>query len=119
MAAESQDDDGTGNPLGRFSFDKEFAGDLTGNGRGLMLSAGSPAKGSAGYVAMERVNGTLGGRRGSFVLQHTATMHGGVNSLSIHVVPATGTGELAGLTGTFTIIIEGKKHSYEFDYELA
>ncbi len=84
-----------------------------------MLGAGSPTKGSAGYVAMERVNGTLGGRRGTFVLQHTGTMQGGVNSLSIHVVPETGTGELTGLTGRFAIIIEGKKHSYEFDYDLS
>ncbi len=119
MTPESPDDDGSGNPLGRFSFDKLFSGDLAGSSRGLMLGAGSPTKGSAGYVAMERVNGTLGGRRGTFVLQHTGTMQGGVNSLSIHVVPETGTGELTGLTGRFAIIIEGKKHSYEFDYDLS
>ncbi len=119
MTPESPDDDGSGNPLGRFSFDKQFAGDLAGVSRGLMLAAGSPAKGSAGYVAMERVNGTLAGRKGTFVLQHTATMHAGANSLSIHVVPESGTGDLAGLTGDFTIIIEGKKHSYDFSYELA
>ncbi len=119
MAVEPQDDDGSGNPLGRFSFDKQFSGDLAGTSRGLMLSAGSPAKGSAGYVAMERVTGALAGRAGSFVLQHTATMHRGVNTLLIHVVPETGTGALAGLSGKFAIIIEGKKHSYEFDYDFA
>lgn len=119
MAPDAADDDGSGNPLGRFTFDKQFSGDLAGSSRGLMLSAGSPAKGSAGYVAMERVNGSLAGRTGTFVLQHTATMHAGVNTLSIHVVPATGTGGLAGLTGQFAIIIDGKKHSYEFDYELS
>ena len=118
LAPVATDDDRIGNPLGRFSIEKRFSGDLTGTSTGEMLSAGSPAKGSAGYVAMERVNGALAGRSGSFVFQHSATMHRGVNRLSIQVVPATGTGELVGLSGTFAIVIEGGKHSYEFDYEL-
>ena len=118
VAPVSTDDDGSGSPLGRFSIEKQFSGDLTGTSTGEMLSAGSPAKGSAGYVAMERVNGVLAGHRGSFVFQHSATMHRGVNTLSIQVVPASGSGELAGLSGTFAIVIEGGKHSYEFDYEL-
>jgi uncharacterized protein DUF3224 len=118
LAPVSTDDDGTGNPLARFSIEKRFSGDLTGTSTGEMMSAGSPAKGSAGYVAMERVNGTLSGRTGSFVFQHSATMHRGVNTLLIQVVPATGTGELTGLAGTLAIVIEGGKHSYEFDYEL-
>ena len=80
-----------GDVVGRFSIDKRFDGDLTGNSKGEMLSAGSPAKGSAGYVAMESVTGTLAGREGTFVLQHTATMHRGTNQLSIHVVPQSGT----------------------------
>ena len=108
-----------GDAVGRFSIDKQFDGDLTGTSKGEMLSAGSPAKGSAGYVAMECVSGALGGRDGTFVLQHTATMHRGSNQLSIHVVPQSGTGGLAGLSGTFTIVIADGKHSYAFDYELA
>lgn len=84
-----------------------------------MLSAGSPRSGSAGYVAVERVSGTLHGRRGSFALQHGATMHRGSSSLSITVVPGSGTGELAGLHGTMNVIISGSRHSYEFDYECA
>ena len=119
LAPISSDDDGHGSPVGRFSIEKRFSGDLVGTSTGEMLSAGSPAKGSAGYVAMERVNGTLAGRSGSFVFQHSATMHRGVNTLSIQVVPASGTGDLAGLAGTFAIVIESGKHSYEFDYELA
>ena len=108
-----------GDAVGHFSIDKRFAGDLTGSGKGEMLSAGSPTKGSAGYVAMECVTGTLAGREGTFVLQHTATMHGGNSQLSIQVVPQSGTGGLAGLSGTFAIVIADGKHSYQFDYELA
>jgi Protein of unknown function (DUF3224) len=119
LTPQATDDDGSGNPLGRFALAKVFSGDLTGTSTGEMLGAGSPAKGAAGYVAMERVRGALAGREGSFVLQHTGTMHHGTNSLSIHVVPETGTGELSGISGQFVIIIEGKKHSYEFDYDIA
>ena len=115
----STDDDGKGSPIGRFSIEKQFNGDLTGISVGEMLSAGAPSQGSAGYVAMERVNGTLAGRRGTFVLQHSATMHRGVNSLSIEVVPASGSGDLSGLSGRLAVVIEDGKHSYEFDYELA
>ena len=112
-------DDGNGTPpLGRFAIEKRFSGDLAGTSTGEMLSAGSPATGSAGYVAMERVKCTLAGRSGSFVFQHSATMHRGANTLLIQVVPASGTGDLASLAGTFAIVIEGGKHSYEFDYEL-
>ncbi|MBS0583380.1 MAG: DUF3224 domain-containing protein [Proteobacteria bacterium] len=104
--------------LGRMAIDKQFHGELDATSRGEMLHAGS-AKGSGGYVAVERVTGTLGGRRGSFALQHNATMTNGVPSLNIIVVPGSGTGELAGLDGTMKIIIEaGGKHYYEFDYAL-
>ena len=118
LAPIPTEDDRNGSPVGRFSIEKRFSGDLTGTSTGEMLSAGSPAQGSAGYVAMERVKGTLAGRSGTFVFQHSATMHRGVNTLSIQVVPASGTGDLAGLAGTFAIVIEGGQHSYEFDYEL-
>ena len=118
LTPQPTDGDGS-NPVGRFSIDKRFSGALAGTSRGEMLSAGSPAKGSAGYVAIEYVTGTLDGLEGSFALQHNATMHRGENKLSIQVVPGSGAGRLAGLSGRFEIIIEAGKHSYNFDYELA
>jgi hypothetical protein len=104
--------------LARMSIDKQFRGDLEGTSAGEMLSAGTVTKGSAGYVAIERVSGTLAGRKGTFVLQHSATMNRGLPSLSIAVVPDSGTGELAGLTGEMMIVIEDGKHSYDFEYTL-
>ena len=109
--------DAGGAMLGRMSLDKQFHGDLEATSAGEMLSFGSAA-GSGGYVAIERVTGTLGGRRGSFVLQHSATMNRGVPSLSITVVPDSATDELTGLTGAMNIIIEGGKHSYDLEYAL-
>ena len=105
--------------LGRMSIDKQFHGDLEGTSQGEMLSAMTDVTGSAGYVAIERVSGTLNGRRGSFVLQHNATMNRGEPFLNIIVVPDSGSGELAGLSGSMQIIIADGKHSYEFDYALA
>jgi hypothetical protein len=104
--------------LARLAIDKQFTGDLIGVSSGEMLSAGTPVKGSAGYVAIERVTGTLHGRTGTFVLQHTGTMTRGSPELIVSVVPDSGSGELTGLTGTMRIIIDGKRHSYEFDYAL-
>lgn len=104
--------------LGRLSIDKTITGDLEATTRGQMLSARTDTAGSAGYVALERVEGTLAGRRGSFVLQHTGTMNRGVPSLAVTVVPDSATDELAGLAGRFAIIIEGGKHRYEFRYTL-
>jgi hypothetical protein len=104
---------------GRMSIDKHFQGDLVGTSKGQMLMAGSESeKGSAGYVAIEKVTGTLNGRSGTFYLQHNATMNRGVGDLNIIVIPDTGTEQLTGLSGTMNIIIEGGKHSYEFDYQL-
>ena len=105
--------------LGRMSIDKQFFGDLEGTSQGEMLSVMTDVKGSAGYVAIERVSGTLNGHRGSFVLQHNATMSRGEPFLNIIVVPDSGSGELAGLSGSMRIIIADGKHSYEFDYALA
>ncbi len=105
--------------LARFSIDKQFHGDLEGTSKGEMLSAGTPVKGSAGYVAIELVTGKLGGRTGTFVLQHTGTMNRATPELSVTVVPDSGTGELAGLTGKLLIIIADGKHSYDFEYALA
>ena len=107
-----------GSALGRMSIDKQIAGDLVGSSKGQMLSAFTGTQGSAGYVAIERVEGALAGRAGSFVLQHNATMNRGVPSLSVTVVPDSGTGALAGLAGDFKIIVADGKHSYEFSYAL-
>jgi Protein of unknown function (DUF3224) len=104
--------------LGRMSIDKHFQGDLEATSNGEMLSAVSDVKGSAGYVAIERVTGTLHGRNGTFVLQHTGTMTRGVPQLSVTVVPDSATGDLTGLSGSMAIKIEAGEHSYEFDYML-
>jgi hypothetical protein len=105
--------------IGRMSLDKQFHGDLEATSKGLMLAAMTSVKGSGGYVAMERVTGTLKGRSGSFVLQHIGTMTRGVPQMTVSVVPDSGTGQLVGLAGTMTIKIADGKHSYEFDYTLA
>jgi hypothetical protein len=104
--------------LGRMSIDKKFSGDLEATSKGEMLTAMTEVKGSAGYVAIERVNGTLHGRSGTFVLQHSGTMTRGAPELSLTVVPDSGTGQLVGLAGKMTIKIEEGKHFYEFDYRL-
>jgi hypothetical protein len=104
--------------LNRMSIDKTFSGDLQATSKGEMLSARSPVKGSAGYVAIEQVEGSLSDKSGSFVLQHFGTMTGGDQRLILEVVPDTGTGELTGITGTMTIEISDGQHFYKFDYEL-
>jgi hypothetical protein len=104
--------------LGRLSIDKQFHGDLEGAGQGQMLTAMTPVEGSAGYVAIERVTGTLHGRKGSFVLQHSGTMTRGTPALVITVVPDSGTDQLVGLTGRMVITIADGKHSYEIEYTL-
>ena len=107
-----------GTTLGRFTLDKTFHGDLEGTSKGEMLTAGTAIPGSAGYVAIERVEGTLAGRKGSFVLQHSGSMAHGGQSLAITVVPDSGTGDLLGLAGTLTIEIENKAHFYRFEFSL-
>lgn len=111
----------TGDPaLGRMSIDKQFHGELDATSQGEMLTAGSAVQGSAGYVAIERVSGTLHGRRGTFALQHTGVMTRGSPELTITVVPDSGTGQLVGLRGRMGIdIAAGGKHSYDFEYSLA
>ena len=106
-------------PVGRRSIDKQFSGDLQATSKGEMLAVMSDVKGSAGYVAMERVTGKLGGKSGSFALQHSGTMHRGVSELSITVVPDSGTGELVGISGRMDIIIADGRHSYVFDYTIS
>jgi hypothetical protein len=116
QAAEEKVGDPT---VGRMSIDKQFHGELEATSKGQMLAAMTEVKGSAGYVAMERVSGTLHGRAGTFALQHSGTMTRGVPQLSVTVVPDSGTGQLVGLAGKMEIIITDGKHSYEFDYTLA
>jgi hypothetical protein len=114
----SLDDKGAARTLGRLSIRKTFHGGLEATSRGEMLSALTAVQGSAGYVAIEHVTGTLDGRAGSFVLQHTGTMDQGKQSLTVTVVPDSGTDALTGISGVMTITIEGKRHSYELAYAL-
>jgi uncharacterized protein DUF3224 len=111
--------DGIDAAFGAMSIDKQFHGALEATSKGTMLAFQSETKGSAGYVALEKVDGTLDGRKGAFVLQHNATMDRGAPALNIIVVPDSGTGELTGLAGKLKIdIAGGGKHSYVFDYTL-
>jgi hypothetical protein len=105
--------------LARHVLDKQFHGDLEAHSSGQMLSAGTQVKGSAGYVAVEQVTGTLHGREGSFVLLHRGIMTRGAPELTIIVVPDSGTGALVGLAGVMAIEIADGKHSYDFEYTLA
>jgi len=105
--------------FGAMSIEKQFHGALEATSKGVMLAFQSEVKGSAGYVALEKVDGTLDGRKGTFVLQHNATMDRGTPMLNIIVVPDSGTGELTGLAGKMNIdIAAGGKHTYVFDYTL-
>jgi len=104
--------------LGRMSLQKTFHGQLDAASVGEFLSAMSSVKGSAGYVAMERVTGTLDGMAGSFVLQHSGTMTRGEPELKVTVVPDSGTDQLAGLRGSMKIDIIDRVHHYEFSYSL-
>ena len=109
--------------VARYSIDKQVHGDLEATTKGEMLSAGDPKQGIAGYVAMEMVTGTLkdeqgAGRHGSFALQHTATMDASGPKMTVIVVPGSGTSDLKGIAGTFTIHIDKGQHSYDFEYTL-
>ncbi|MFA6043673.1 MAG: DUF3224 domain-containing protein [Phycisphaerales bacterium] len=104
--------------IGRFALEKQFRGSLDAASKGQMLGFRSSVKGSAGYVAVERVVGVLEGKRGSFVLQHDGTMQGGELHLNIVVVPNSGTEELTGIRGTMKIEIVEGKHFYVFEYAL-
>ncbi|MDX2220727.1 MAG: DUF3224 domain-containing protein [Burkholderiales bacterium] len=115
LGAEGQPDD----PMyGRMSINKSITGGLVASTVGQMLTAGTAEKGSAAYVAIEKVEGVLDGKMGSFALMHTGVMNRGTPSLSVRVVPDSGAGELVGIAGEFKIIIAGGKHAYEFHYTL-
>ena len=118
MTADPPYDAVDGVTLGHVRVDKIFTGPLEGTGQVHMVAARTPIDGSAGYVAIERVVGVLQGRRGTFVLQHSGVMTRGARSLSVTVVPDSGTGELQGLAGRMDIQIVEGKHHYEFDFEL-
>ena len=107
-----------GGPPNRMTIRKRFVGDIEGDATGQMLSATSDVEGSAGYVAIERITGTLAGRSGSFVLHHIGTMDRGEPTLAITVIPDSGTDELEGIRGSMLIDVVGGVHSYEFSYDL-
>ena len=107
-----------GRMLGRMTIDKTFSGDLSAASKGEMISAMTTTEGSAGYVALEQVEGNLNGKTGSFVLQHFGVLNRGENRLVLEVIPDSGAGDLAGLSGTMAIRIEDGKHYYDFDYVL-
>ena len=104
--------------IGRLSIAKTWTGDLAGDGHGLMLSAGDPTQGSAGYVALELFDGSLHGRAGSCAFQQLGVMHDGDQRLDYLVVPGSGTGELAGITGTLDLTIDDRGHTYALTYTL-
>jgi hypothetical protein len=118
LTPQPPEDKAEGATLGRMSGDKQFHGDLEGTSKVQMLTAMTDVRGSAGYVAIERVTGTLRGRSGSFVLQHSGSSNRGATQLSITVVPDSGTGQLVGIAGKMTITITDGKHSYDFEYTL-
>jgi hypothetical protein len=118
VAHETSEGSGQDTGLARMTIDKQFHGALEGTSKGRMLIARTTVKGSASYVAMEKVTGTLNGRSGSFILQHDATMDRGVRQLIIIVVPDSGTDHLVGLTGTMKINAADGKHLYDFEYTL-
>ena len=105
--------------IARMSIDKQYRGELEAIGKGQMLTGGSSIRNSAAYVAIERVTGTLKGRKGAFTLVHTGLMNRGSPSLVISIVPDSGTDQLEGLKGTMAINVEAGKHSYQLDYTLA
>jgi len=120
LTPEALADKAADKTLARMSINKQFHGDLEATSKGEMLSAVTPVKGSAGYVAIERVTGTLKGRKGTFILQHSATMARGTPHLHVIVVPDSGTDELTGIAGTMTInVAPSGQHSYDFEYAFA
>jgi hypothetical protein len=104
--------------IARHSIDKQYHGEIQAQSAGQMLSTETGVAGSAAYVAIEWVTGAVHGRRGTFALQHSGTLHRGIAALSVTVLPDSGTGELTGLRGRMEILIDGGRHSYAFEYEL-
>lgn len=119
MTSVGEPDRKAGAEIGQMLLDKQYFGDLTATGQGRMLSAVTGTRGSAAYVAIERVSGTLRGKTGSFVIQHAGTMSGGAQTLQISIVPDSGTGQLAAIRGAMAIRMVGRDHFYDLDYTLA
>jgi len=119
LTPQAPDDNAAGTVIGRILLDKQYSGDLNATSRGQMLAAQTAVAGSAGYVAMEQVTGTLHGRSGTFILQHSGTMAGGDFRLLVTVVPDSGTDELTGLSGEMKGEVVDGKHLYELNYTLA
>jgi len=105
--------------LSRMTIDKQFHGDLEATSVVEMMTAMTGVKGSASYVALERVTGILDGRRGTFVLQHNSMMTRGEAQMNVIITSDSGTGELKGISGQMTIEIVDGKHVYTLDYSLA
>jgi hypothetical protein len=118
ITPQTQQDKAENGSFGRMLIDKKFQGDIEGTSKGEMMVADTDVKDSGVYVALERVSGTLNGRTGAFILQHSGIMTRGVGQLSVTVVPDSGTGQLVGITGKMAITIVDGKHLYDFDYTL-
>jgi hypothetical protein len=118
MVPQTTDDPTVAGPFGRMLLDKRFHGDIEATSNGQMLAGRTTTDGSAAYVAMEAITGTVHGKTGSFWVHHTGVMDRGAQSLQISVVPDSGTGELTGIRGTMQITIEGKAHFYTLEYTL-
>jgi uncharacterized protein DUF3224 len=119
ITPQASNEAGDGMSMGRNSVEKQFHGDLEATSKAEMLTGMTAVKGSAAYVAIERITGTLKGKSGSFMMQHSGTMTRGAPSLSVTVIPDSGTGELAGIAGKMGVVIAPDgKHSYEFEYTL-
>lgn len=118
LTPQPADDYADGVITGRLTIDKVFRGGIAGTSTGQMLTGMTAVKGSAGYVAIERVTGTVDERRGTFILQHSGTMHAGAQQLALTVVPDSGTDELLGLSGSMTLDIANGVHAYTFTYTL-
>ena len=106
------------NQFARLSFSKTFNGTLNAQSSGEMLSVRTPVEGSAGYVAIEQVIGSLDDKTGEFALMHFGSMAAGQEVLNLIVVPNSGTEQLTGLSGTMLITIVDGQHFYEFDYQI-
>lgn len=104
--------------IGRMTITKTWFGDLSGSGVGTMLSAGNPALGAAGYVAVETVTGALSGRRGTFAFQQFGSMHDDSQEMRYEIVPGSGTDDLAGISGTLDLEVVAGEHRYELTYQL-
>jgi len=118
ITPQPADDYADSETMGRMLLDKQFTGDIIGSAKGQMITGMGTVKGSAAYSAIERISGSVAGRSGSFLLQHTGIMHDGTQELTITIVPASGTGELTGIAGTFALTIDDKVHRYDLSYTL-